>query len=547
MPARPLRALFAVAVSVLLLAPAGTSAATRAEGTGERLSTPQLIERAEARGEIGTRQASLYLAYALAAPDKVPAAYRSDVPWRGTLYAMRLQEALETMPEGAIRTEIETLLFGGASASADPGPGGIGPDTCFISVTPMPNTLLTEHFYIEYDAVRVNLGPDGLTIEDYAESLETAWETQVDAFGWAAPPALPGNPPPDGRYHVRIDELTPFIYGFVSNFGTHAGDAGDNPNTSWTEPDAQASCMVLNYDYSMFPGTPQRALDATTAHEFNHSIQYGLGTITGDNSPDSIFIEGGATWMEDEVFDYANDNYNYLWPTFEGDMGEYDDDDDFPYPYWITWRGLTERYGASVPGGGENVMQAFWEIVSREQALGLNAIDLALRTHGTTLPHAYNAYAIAVKFNRACGGGYRYPYCFEEGPQYVNGDGVQDGAGPTEPHGTINAVGGSFSGEIPDNYALNWVVLPSDATRYRASLTNTSAGGAFRLTAVCDTGSRFRFATARGLIGPGQTGGVRVDTAGCLQTVATVTNLAQTGADPEFSESRAYTLSTAAR
>jgi hypothetical protein len=41
--------------------------------------------------------------------------------------------------------------------------------------------------------------------------------------------------------------------------------------------------------------------------------------------------------------------------------------------------------------------------------------------------------------------------------------------------------------------------------------------------------------------------GVRIDTAGCLQTVATVTNLAQTGADPEFSQSRAYTLSTAAR
>ena len=52
---------------------------------------------------------------------------------------------------------------------------------------------------------------------------------------------------------------------------------GTNPATSWNDTDAYASCMVLNHDYTGFPSVPQASLDSTTAHEFNHSIQFGLG------------------------------------------------------------------------------------------------------------------------------------------------------------------------------------------------------------------------------------------------------------------------------
>ncbi len=72
------------------------------------------------------------------------------------------------------------------------------------------------------------------------------------------------------------------------------------------------------------------------------STEYGYGALSGSNVPDDNLIEGSSTWMEDEVFDSSNDNYNYLWPTFSMCMGEYTDS---PYPYWITLRGLTERYG----------------------------------------------------------------------------------------------------------------------------------------------------------------------------------------------------------
>jgi hypothetical protein len=523
-----LRLLFVSLFVVVLVAVHTPGAAAAAD------PSPVLIDRAMADGTLDFETGHLYLAYSLFAPEKLPAAYQSDTPFHGAVWLLKLRRAVERMPIGVERAEIEALI--------GVGPADVGTSVCELSPLPNTNVLETEHFHIEYNAAEVNLGPDGLTIDDYARSLEGSWAAEVDAFAWAAPPSNPANPAPAGKYLVKVQNLSPVLYGYVSNFGTGAGFVGDNPNTSWDDQDAYASCMGLNSDYAFFPGTPARALDATTAHEFNHSIQFGYGALHGDNAPDSVFVEGGATWMEDEVYDYANDNYNYLWPRFNNDMGEYEDS---PYPYWITFRGLTERYGSSVAGGGEDVMQAFWELTSRNEASNLDAIDLALRTHGTTLPNAYHAYAVAVKFNRRCGGGYVYPYCFEEGPEYVNGDGVQSGNGETRAHGTIAQVGGSFAGSIPDNYALNWVVLPRQSKSYRVTFTNGSAGGSFRVSLACDTGTRLTVMALKGLAGPGgKIQGTASKSSSCQQLVAVITNLAETAANPDTSEQRGYTLST---
>ena len=237
-------------------------------------------------------------------------------------------------------------------------PAAIGTSNCDTSATPTTDTIESDHFYIEYSPALLG---GGLDIQDYIDSLEEAWNTEVVDFGWAKPPVLTANPPPNNKYHVRIDTLGLSLYGFVSDSGDHAGLVGNNPNTAWNDGDARASCMVLNQDYSTFPSTPQVSLDSTTAHEFNHSLQYGYGALNGV-VPDDSFVEGGATWMEDEVQDAANDNYNYLWPDFTFDMGEYGDD---PYAYWITFRGLSERYGTGTAGGAEQVMQDFWEQTSQ--------------------------------------------------------------------------------------------------------------------------------------------------------------------------------------
>jgi hypothetical protein len=486
------------------------SAAAVTPGQPE-LPTPVLLERAVARGELDRAAADRHLLDALRG-DPLPERFQSSTPFDGTLPLLELHER-------------RPMLH----------PTPLGSDQCDVGSTPMPNTIESPHFYIEYNGATLG---GGLTIEDYIAALEASWSKEVDQFGWAAPPPFTPNPAPNGKYPVRIEQLGPAIYGFVSNFGTHAGHVGNNPATpSWNEGDAAASCMVLNANFDPFPGSPLVALQATAAHEFNHSIQFGWGVLFGPGVPDGVFIEGAATWMEDEVFDDANDNYGYLWPVFEDDMGDYQGTPTrSPYDYWITWRGITERFGAGVPGGAEDVMQRFWELTSRGQASGLEALDRSLDAEGITLALAYHAHAIAAKFARPCGGGYVLPHCLEEGPAYVAAK------GPTAAHGSVS-MGGTFSGSLPDNYSLNWITLPVGVP-LQAVLRNTSDGGRFRASVACDTGTTVAVSAFSAVADPGETVFVRsLDPVACPNPVAVVTNVSQTSANPPSSMARSFALS----
>ena len=479
------------------------------------LSTPQLIEAAQRRNEIDQDTAALFIAFALGGYESLPDQYRSNVPWDGTLPLLHLRRVIADMGAGVERSAIEQLMIG----------------SCGLSGAPMPNTFDSSNYHIEYDTIAA-----GLDINAYAASLETGWTTEVDSFGWAAPPVLTSNPPPGDRYHVRIDTLEGGLYGYVSMSGDHAGFVGDNPNTTWDEGDAYASCMVLNRNYSGFPGSPQESLDATTAHELNHSIQFGYGALIGMDAPDIAFTEGGATWMEDEVFDDSNDNYNFLWPEFDVCMGQYSPS---PYAYWIVFRGLTEPYEAGLAGGGEQIMQDFWELSSKGVSRSLSALNSALTNANTNLNDAYHDFAVAGAFTKTCGGSYSSPYCFEEASGYVST------AGPTAHHGDISTVGSSFSGSLQDNYALNWVGLPTSGSAYAITLTNNSAGGLLRASAVCDTGTMLQVTAFPGLVGPGGSATLpSIDPAGCFQVVAVITNQSQTADNPDACNARSYTIET---
>jgi hypothetical protein len=506
-----------MALLVGLLAPAGPA---RSREGSPRLATPQLLDRAVARGRLNRSTADLYLAYAFGAPKRLPEAYASPVPWDGTLPLLHLQQRVAGMRRGPTRARIEDIL--GLSV-----PGTCGGQSGGATITS------TTHFYVESGTI---LG--GLSISDYTTSLESTWTREVTTFGWASPPLLASNPP-NGRYPVVIANLGTSLYGFVSTTGTYAAPVGNNPNTTWNDVDAQATCMALNRNYDPFPGTSQQALDATTAHEFNHSIQFGYGALTGANQPDVVFVEGGATWMEDEVFDGSNDNYNYLWPSFTISMGQYTPS---PYPYWVVFRALTERFGTGTSGGGEQVMQDFWEAVSQSAtAVDLNALNTGLANKGTTLADAYHAAAVALKFNVACTGGVVYPYCLEEGPSYVAAKGAN------AVHASIASVGGNVSRTLQDNYALNWIGLPVTGTYSVTLQNNSAAGGQLRGTVACLTGSGMSVTAFPSVVGPASSTALpSFDPASCTGTpVAVITNQAQTAADPPSSTARSYTLSTA--
>jgi len=101
-------------------------------------ATPQLIERDAREGKIERDTATLYLAYAILRPGKLPATYRSNTPWDGTLPLLRVREEVERMQPGRRRDAAREAL-------AAPAPGLA---TCDSSAAGLPNETQTEHFYV---------------------------------------------------------------------------------------------------------------------------------------------------------------------------------------------------------------------------------------------------------------------------------------------------------------------------------------------------------------------------------------------------------------
>ncbi len=473
-----------------------------------RLSTPDLIDRAVEAGSIDRDTADLYVAYALFEPNRLPDEYRSDVPWDGTLPLLHLRQSVRTMHRGPERQEIRAL-----TGSSDSGPF----DTCSTATGASDDD--TAHFHIHHTSFG-----GGLNYSHYAASLEAAWNTEVNTFGWAAPPITR----PDGRYLVVIAPLGPGLYGFV----TSVSNVGNNPNTPWNDGDAFTSCMVLNDNYAGFRSPPQESLDATVGHEFNHSIQFGYGALAGPNIPDDSFVEGLATWIEDDVFDASNDNYFYLWPNFADDMGDYGTT---PYPYWIVFRAIAERFGTTLPAGSEQLYQRFWEAISQNQGGQLDALNAALAPAGLDLATAYHDAAVALAFNRGCGGGYVYPHCLEEGPGYVAL------RGPPPQHGSLPGIGPRIAGSLPEGYSLNWIALPLGTGPFQAVLRNTSNGGLLRGSVACDTGGQIINVGLVGTAGGGETVTLpSFDPTGCQGLVGVVTNITQSSGNPSSSPGRSY-------
>jgi len=533
-PVRPRPSIATVSLALLLMAlPLAGTANAGSQPQPEPpsgVSTPELLDRAVARGEIDRDTANLYLSYALSSEHElVPDRYVGGEPWHGTLPLLELRQDVTAGRAGRHASRISSVLGPERAAAAAECGDDVGGS----------NRRQSDHFVIDYGQIY-----GGLTIDDYAQSLDAAWDSEVGAFGWAAPPTDPTAP--GDKYHVVVADLGSGLYGYVTTAGDFAGLKGNNPNTPWNEGDAYISCMVLNRNYSGFPGNSLQALDATTAHEFNHSIQFGYGANTGNESgtvADEVFVEGGATWMEDEVVDGSNDNQNYLWPNLIRDMGTYSEGAGAlsPYPYWVVFRAMTEQYGAGVAGGAEDVFQRYWEAVSKGDSEDLVAMNDALVAEGTNLANAYHAAAIALRFNVACSGGYVPPYCLEEGPDYVAA------AGSPPFQGTIASIGDDVMGSLPDNYSLNWIRLPATGT-YDVILENTSSGGQLRASVACDTGTAISVSPFPAVAGSGVTRTLPdFDAGACTDGTefAVITNQKQTAADPGSSPVRSYSLSTA--
>jgi hypothetical protein len=101
---------------------------------------------------------------------------------------------------------------------------------------------------------------------------------------------------------------------------------------------------VVDNDMLSLPPGGLPALEATVSHEFFHAVQ-----LAYDIGDDAWFMEGTATWIEDEVFDDVNQSLDYLSVSQLRDPDVPLDFSDLQYLYvygsWIWFQFLTESVG----------------------------------------------------------------------------------------------------------------------------------------------------------------------------------------------------------
>ncbi|MFQ6673955.1 MAG: MXAN_6640 family putative metalloprotease, partial [Fidelibacterota bacterium] len=259
------------------------------------------------------------------------------------------------------------------------------------------------------DAVDPSDG-DGDGVPDYvntvADAFRDAYNTERVSFGLEKPPSDGWYPENGGNelYDVYVHNLGPNYYGETVPEKYANNDTGDNENSPGKEENAFTSYINVQNDFGRFPPSELESIQVTAAHELFHAIQFGY-----DGWEAVWLLEATATWMEDEVFDDVNDNYQYLKQWFQEPHIALDSDTS-PHWYgsWIFFRYLSEH-----AGGPATVRKIFEQSVrhnSQERDFSILTIDEVLRRQGTSFGGSLSSMAIAnqILSSEPAAGDYSY-------------------------------------------------------------------------------------------------------------------------------------------
>ena len=135
-------------------------------------------------------------------------------------------------------------------------------------------------------------------VQQVSQTMEHVWNYETRTMGYKKPlnDVADGTiDNPDGRLDVYLADLHPAgVYGYC---------VADGSSIARHLP---AYC-VLDNNFLNYGISPINALRVTAAHEFFHAVQYAY-----DADEDPWFMEGTASWMEDEVYDSINNNIPFL-------------------------------------------------------------------------------------------------------------------------------------------------------------------------------------------------------------------------------------------
>jgi hypothetical protein len=273
----------------------GGAAVRFAAAASEAKSSLDLIETDLDAGLLDREHANRYRQYAVSAPSKLPAKYRSRGIGKDATYSMvRLARDWDALSP-ATQQEILDLRAKGFGT--------------------LQETRETAHFVLHYTtqgnhAVPVQDG-DGNGTPDFIDvamqSLERSWTVEVAQLGYPAPIGTPAQ-----KMHIYYQDMA--YYGYCSPIDVQL------LATSPVYLGTAAAYMVVENDFQGFPyndedrtGTEtvrSGALKVTHAHEFMHAVQFAINVYQG-----GWLMESHATWAEDAVYGGVNDWHWYV-PSF---------------------------------------------------------------------------------------------------------------------------------------------------------------------------------------------------------------------------------------
>ena len=248
-----------------------------------------------------------------------------------------------------------------------------------------PSTRCSTNFCVHYRPTSMAPASESATtahVQTTLDTLEQVRSYETQKLGYRAPvadtPAVATGDNPDSRFDVFLGNIAQQgLYGYCS-------PDGDLPAT--TDGHAAAFCVLdNNYAAAEYGTAPLNALRATAAHEFFHAIQFAY-----DVFEDLWFMEGTAAWVEDEVYDSINDNYQYL---AESSIREPRRAVDYsigmhPYGAFLFFKYAAERLRTPV------VVRQFWEYAEASRnRYSLQAIRAVMAARVTGWPAFFSTYA----------------------------------------------------------------------------------------------------------------------------------------------------------
>lgn len=252
-----------------------------AEGEEVAVSpTLKAIDDAAAAGEITEAEAILYKVLAVKRSGQLPVQFQRDETFAMKCATQVLEDArrsLATMP-GEIRSELEGAL-------ARP---------------VLPEFIDTAHFRIHYSTNGGNViyqWPNTSYRDAVMAACEASWSYIHVTKTWPAPPSDGAAGGGSGLIDCYVDALS----------GVYGWTMAENP-AGGGYPDDWTAYFVIDNDYAGF-GYADRTvpMKVTVAHEYHHVVQMGMKANGA-----GWFMENTSTFIEDEVYDSINDNYQYM-------------------------------------------------------------------------------------------------------------------------------------------------------------------------------------------------------------------------------------------